>query len=1046
MKTLTLRYLIALTLTLLCGFATQAEAGSKPEISEATAVRSGDNAHLRVKWKSKQPVIKVKVLAPGENKAQVYKPSPYTDNRLRGRYYYGDYSFVVGLIGGESKETLVVEAQDVNQRMSRAVRVDIPEIDNAQSFDSSDRLDEHVDPYRESSVEKAEAVHDKFKIPPLILSSDVERFENGNVSVSVKVGGEALSSIKIRILNANGVEVDQDELSAGGIAFSGSSKTFELPTGKYSARIIATSSNGLTSPEKSLSFTVTKSAVVAENDSVNTPNDADSKITGQDDADLGGDDAALGGDDADLGGDDADLGGDDADLGGDDADLGGDDADLGGDDADLGGDDADLGGDDADLGGDDAGLGGDDADLGGDEAGLGGDDADLGGDDAGLGGDDAALGGDDAGLGGDDAALGGDDAGLGGDDADLGGDDAGLGGDDAGLGGDDADLGGDDAGLGGDDADLGGDDAGLGGDDADLGGDDADLGGDDADLGGDDAGLGGDDADLGGDDAGLGGDDADLGGDDAALGGDDAALGGDDAALGGDDAALGGDDADLGGDDADLNDDAGLNDVDSPPTLTVTSRLEGSILKITLDSSDDHGLSKIVVSKIKSGRIIDTDSLPLSGTKRYYKPTEIDLKGKKAGDYRITVVAIDTANNESRQEEIRFHWKGGLKPNEPPRLSLSSRVENDKLYVTISASDDKGLSKLYFKDPKTGERMLAKNLSGPTYNDTLSAGNLSRLSYGTHSFEGILVDTDGKETSAKVSFTRSKPKTNEPPRLSLSSRVENDELYVTISASDDKGLSKLYFKDPKTGKRILARNLSGTRYNKTLPGGNLSRLSYGTHSFEGILVDTDGKETSAKVSFTRAKPKTNEPPRLSLSSRVENDELYVTISASDDKGLSKLYFKDPQTGKRILARNLSGPRYNKTLPGGSISRLSYGSHTFEAIVVDTDGKEDSARTSFSRPRPKVDNPPEVDISASTSGSTATLTVRASDDTKLSKLTLTNLKFKKTVSLTVSGKSYYQKFPVDLNKLPSGANVFVVEAVDSAGHHKTDKTYLRGRKN
>jgi hypothetical protein len=101
-------------------------------------------------------------------------------------------------------------------------------------------------------------------LPPNVGKITVAKMGNDAVAINVQVNDDkGLAGVSVKILDASGNIVQQDNQTPTGKMWNGASKFYNLVNGNYSASIQATDSTGNSSPDKFEAFVITGSSATA---------------------------------------------------------------------------------------------------------------------------------------------------------------------------------------------------------------------------------------------------------------------------------------------------------------------------------------------------------------------------------------------------------------------------------------------------------------------------------------------------------------------------------------------------------------------------------------------------------------------------------------------------------------------------------------------------------------------------------------------------------------------------------------------------------------
>jgi hypothetical protein len=285
-----------------------AYAGGRPEITEINSQFLDNVVNINVHWQSPNPVILLKVLAGKEQKE--IKIDEY-DNKRNRLGFSGEATVTLNAEPRQGIDfvTYVVYLEDDLKQISaqRSGKVKVPQPPAiAQPYPGSPPMQVGVqtgvqvgvqvgpppgslpgqptgipggpptgdnipqagsqvsgqpggDPAQtqSSTTSTASTVMENPDAPPSLQNFKLNRLQGNNISLSIEViDDKGLKEITFRILNASGMQVQDQTLSNLEKVWQGSSQIFQLSAGKYIAVVQAVDTAGNTSQEQSVTFDI----------------------------------------------------------------------------------------------------------------------------------------------------------------------------------------------------------------------------------------------------------------------------------------------------------------------------------------------------------------------------------------------------------------------------------------------------------------------------------------------------------------------------------------------------------------------------------------------------------------------------------------------------------------------------------------------------------------------------------------------------------------------------------------------------------------------
>ncbi|PJC74716.1 MAG: hypothetical protein CO013_03845, partial [Syntrophobacterales bacterium CG_4_8_14_3_um_filter_58_8] len=255
-------YLSAI-LAVLCLTGIDAEA-KKPEITRYDAQYLDTQVSVNLQWQSSEAVVLVRVAAGSEVKE--IKIDPY-DNKKTRSGYTGEVNAVLetGVLEDQESIPYTIQVEDEDGQKSNLVsgKVLIPRGRAKRDHDQwgKEKLEGTSQSGQKDMIEQLRQVTSVLAAPPVILDVTVNNPSRGTVSFKTKATHSVgMREINFRILDAQGRQVDSQQISATGKLWEGTSKDFTLSPGSYSVIAQAVDAGGSTSRESKASFAIAGAA------------------------------------------------------------------------------------------------------------------------------------------------------------------------------------------------------------------------------------------------------------------------------------------------------------------------------------------------------------------------------------------------------------------------------------------------------------------------------------------------------------------------------------------------------------------------------------------------------------------------------------------------------------------------------------------------------------------------------------------------------------------------------------------------------------------
>ena len=246
------------------------DAARRPDIVSYDAALLQNAIEVTVKWQSEYPVTRAQVTA--GNKGREIELDPYDDNIKDSYGYHGEASLMVPVDSSgfyEDYISYVIQLEDDvghrSRRVSGRLKVSSTVTQAGETEAADDLTREFIDREKkeqpEGMIDKVLKVMERHDTPPVITDITVNRPNARNVSfASQGIDDKGLKKITFKIFNAEGIIVQEQELSDLGKIWKGTTQTFTLEYGTYKVVAQATDTAGNTSPEESKEFKITAGA------------------------------------------------------------------------------------------------------------------------------------------------------------------------------------------------------------------------------------------------------------------------------------------------------------------------------------------------------------------------------------------------------------------------------------------------------------------------------------------------------------------------------------------------------------------------------------------------------------------------------------------------------------------------------------------------------------------------------------------------------------------------------------------------------------------
>lgn len=242
------------------------QAAKPPDIISYDATLLQDAIEINVKWQSEYPVIQAQINA--GNTSKEIELDPYDDNVKDPYGYHGEASLMLPVDSSgyyEDYISYVIQLEDDAGLRSRRVsgRLKISsEVMREVEFGRRDELTrEFIDKERKKEKEgiigRVIEVMERHDTPPVVNEITINRPGKKSVSFTCQImDDKGLRKISFKVFNSEGDLVQEQEFSALGKVWKGTTQTFTLEFGTYRVVAQAIDTTGNTSPEKSQEFTI----------------------------------------------------------------------------------------------------------------------------------------------------------------------------------------------------------------------------------------------------------------------------------------------------------------------------------------------------------------------------------------------------------------------------------------------------------------------------------------------------------------------------------------------------------------------------------------------------------------------------------------------------------------------------------------------------------------------------------------------------------------------------------------------------------------------
>ena len=333
--------------------------------------------------------------------------------------------------------------------------------------------------------------------------------------------------------------------------------------------------------------------------------------------------------------------------------------------------------------------------------------------------------------------------------------------------------------------------------------------------------------------------------------------------------------------------------VDLPPQITN--------FIVNPQPSSKIGDLVIISAKVTDDQSVDSVALYINGTK------EVNLSddnGDNVYTYLWNPPAVNTYslqikaedNNQQIAESSIIDIEITNEVDDLPSISnlqispAGSVTVGDSITVSVEASDDKGVAKV--------ELLVNNQVVGNFYGIGSTSYRMTSWApaAGTYSVAARVTDSSSQTTTTQpVSYQVVEEQQDAKPVISglqvspAGSATVGDSITVAVEASDDKGVTKVELLiDGQVAGNFYGIGNTSYRMTSWVP-------AVGTYSVAARVTDSASQTSVTQpISYQIIEEQQDEDPVVSnlqispAGSSVEGDAITVTVTASDDKGLTKV--------------------------------------------------------------------------------------------------------------------------------------------------------------
>jgi hypothetical protein len=411
-----------------------------------------------------------------------------------------------------------------------------------------------------------------------------------------------------------------------------------------------------------------------------------------------------------------------------------------------------------------------------------------------------------------------------------------------------------------------------------------------------------------------------------------------------------------------------VDNVDDPPSISITNPTDGATVSgtidITADASDDRGVDH--VEFFVDGSSIGTDTNGADGWSVSWDSTTM-----ADGPYGISATATDTTS-QTASDSIGITV---VMPNDPPSVSITSPTSGATvigiLNITADASDDNGVDQVeFFVDGSS----IGIDTNGA--NGWSVSWDSASVTDGAHTISATATDTASQTASDSIGVTVDN--VDDPPSVSITSPADGSTVSgtfdITANASDDKGVDQVEFFVDGGSIGIDTNGADGWSVS-----WDSTSVTDGAYSISATATDTASQTASDGIGVTVVRP--DDPPSVSITSPADgatvNGTLNITADASDDNDVVQVkFFVDGGS----IGTDTNGAD-GWSIPWNS-TWVTDGAHMITATAIDTASQ--AASDSIGVTVNNAGDAPSVSITspadgATVSGTAVNITVDASDD-------------------------------------------------------------------
>lgn len=452
-----------------------------------------------------------------------------------------------------------------------------------------------------------------------------------------------------------------------------------------------------------------------------------------------------------------------------------------------------------------------------------------------------------------------------------------------------------------------------------------------------------------------------------------------------------------------------IDNVDSPPTVSITSLQNGATLQntveVSISASDDKGISKIELYLDNSLISSVSNSKTLS--------FNLDTTLYSDGLHKLKAVAYDT-QNQTAQVEYTVYFDNIDDPPSCRLLFYENQVVSGTIVVALEYFDDKGISKIeYYLD----NELLSSETSFP-FSYLLNTKNYQD---GSHTLAVIVYDTINQSTSSIVNLIFD----NTLPQLSIISPQNNSissgTINIIFNASDNYLLNRyeIYINTVLVSSKTLSSNTTQVMYVwNTLQAPATSTINV-------VVLDKANNKVSQQTKIFVD----NQPPAIPsinlYDEQIVSGTISIILQATDNFLIKKVEFYVDNVLLDISTQTPYSFLFNT-------SSVQDGRHTLKFVVYDAiDNKTESSIDTIINN--SNNQPPQIFVVVnSTAGvisKIANINITCQDDDIIKSVWLyINDVFVSSFNLNTNSFNY--NWQVDTTKINSNQLKLTIKAYDS----------------